>query len=106
MAPPPILIAVDSSSPAQDDGGSREWFVDTRSGDRRMRASCHLEHDVVVLSLWDGPACARTFRLALGDAERLIGLLVRGLVSAAGTSGQPGAPVAPLLSLHRNPPET
>ncbi len=67
-----------------------------------MRASWHLEHDVVVLSLWDGPACARTFRLGLADAERLIGLLVSGLASAAGGSSRGAAPV---LTLHREPPE-
>jgi hypothetical protein len=62
-----------------------EWFDDERGGERRLRASCHLERGMVVLSLWHGETCRGTFRLALADAPRLIGFLALALGRAAAT---------------------
>jgi hypothetical protein len=47
-----------------------------------LRATWHLEHGVVNLSVWRENRCVETFRLAVGDAARLAGFLVEGLGEA------------------------
>jgi hypothetical protein len=53
-------------------GSNREWFVDPRGPERRLQVTCHGETHRVVLSVWNGNACAATFQLPLDDAPRLI----------------------------------
>ncbi|MFC6021996.1 hypothetical protein ACFP2T_38265 [Plantactinospora solaniradicis] len=48
-----------------------DLFTDTRGGDRTMRVSYHDERGTVVVSLWLGPVCRGSFRLAVGDVRRL-----------------------------------
>jgi hypothetical protein len=56
-----------------------EVFLDSRGGGRALRVSWHSEADVVVLSLWTGPACSGTFRLLVEDVPDLIDALRTGL---------------------------
>lgn len=63
---------------------------DARGHGRALRVSWHTEDDVVVLSLWDGPRCTGTARLAAADVPTLIEALQIGL--AAGTPAAPEAP--------------
>lgn len=46
-------------------------FADVRGEDRTLRVSFHADRGVVVVSLWAGPVCRGSFRLAAGDIERL-----------------------------------
>lgn len=48
-----------------------EVFADVRGEDRTLRVSFHADRGVVVVSLWAGPVCRGSFRLAAGDIERL-----------------------------------
>jgi hypothetical protein len=50
-------------------------FEDVRDGGRTMRVSYHADAGTVVVSLWAGPLCRASFRLAAGEAERLIAIL-------------------------------
>lgn len=59
-----------------------EVFLDARGDDRALRVSWHPEADVVVLSLWRGPVCAGSFRLAVEDVPALVELLRASLVEA------------------------
>lgn len=54
-------------------------FLDSRGGDRALRATWHHDAGVVVLSLWRGNVCAGSFRLMLDDVPDLIALLRVGL---------------------------
>ncbi|MFI7490299.1 hypothetical protein ACIBXA_18155 [Micromonospora echinaurantiaca] len=67
--------------------GFGDLFADTRGDDRTMRVSYHPERGAVVLSLWSGTVCRGSFRLAVGDAPRLLSLL--GQISAAAVPGAP-----------------
>lgn len=67
------------------------WFVDARTGDRRLRVSSHRDRRLVVLSLWQGGACTGTFRLPVEDAPRLIAVLAADLGAAvAAPAGELG----------------
>ena len=46
-------------------------FADVRGEDRTLRVSFHADRGVVVISLWAGPVCRGSFRLAASDIERL-----------------------------------
>ncbi len=73
-------------------GRDHVWFVDARTGDRRLRVSSHPDRRLVVLSLWQGGACTGTFRLPVEDAPRLIAVLAADLGAAVATpTGEPGA---------------
>ena len=52
---------------------------DTRGHGRTLRVSWHPEDDLVVLSLWDGPRCSGTVRLATADVPTLVEALQIGL---------------------------
>src|SRR4051812_39991180 len=52
-----------------------DLFTDVRGGDRTMRVSYHGDVGVVVVSLWLGPVCRGSFRMAAGDLSRLISTL-------------------------------
>jgi hypothetical protein len=52
-----------------------DLFLDARGDGRTMRVSLHPDRGVVVVSLWAGVNCRASFRLPIGDAERLAGLL-------------------------------
>ncbi|MEU5790532.1 hypothetical protein ABZ754_22750 [Micromonospora purpureochromogenes] len=52
-----------------------DLFTDTRGDERTMRVSYHPERGAVVLSLWSGPVCRGSFRLAADDVGRLRTLL-------------------------------
>lgn len=80
-------------------------LADVRGAGRALRVSWHGEDDLVVLSLWDGPRCTGTVRLAAADVPALVEALQVGLPTAptpppgAGPrspdprgSGSPGGP--------------
>ncbi|WP_433723165.1 hypothetical protein ACQP2Y_46010 [Actinoplanes sp. CA-051413] len=50
-------------------------FQDVRGDDRTMRVSYHQDRGVMVVSLWAGPVCRGSFRLAADDIGRLAALL-------------------------------
>jgi hypothetical protein len=52
---------------------------DTRGAGRALRVSWHGEDDLVVLSLWDGPRCTGTVRIAAADVPTLVEALQLGL---------------------------
>ena len=70
--------------------GDREWFADQRTPVRRMAVSCHVEHGVFVLSLWQADVCTGTFRLPMADAPTLAAKLLEGLPSNAGPDADAG----------------
>jgi hypothetical protein len=53
---------------------------DARGGGRTLRVSWHGEDGLVVLSLWDGPRCTGTVRVAAADVPVLVEALQLGLV--------------------------
>jgi hypothetical protein len=57
-----------------------------------MQVTSHPDHDVVILSLWQGQTCTATFQLPVADAPELIDVLVLALADAA----QPRTPKSPL----------
>ena len=63
-------------------------FQDVRGDDRTMRVSYHQDRGVMVVSLWAGPVCRGSFRLADEEIGRLAALL-SDVVSQAGTPGTP-----------------
>jgi len=54
---------------------------DVRGAERALRVSWHREDDLVVLSLWNGPRCTGTVRVAAADVPALIEALQIGLRS-------------------------
>jgi len=69
---------------------------DARGRGRALRVSWHHEDDLVVLSLWDGPRCTGTARLAAADVPALVEALQMGLVPpAAAWATGPGLSAAP-----------
>ncbi|MCU1374189.1 MAG: hypothetical protein JWO68_1475 [Actinomycetia bacterium] len=58
----------------------RELFVDERGVG--LRASWHLEHGFVNVSVWRDDTCTETFHLSVADAARLVGFLAEGLGEA------------------------
>jgi hypothetical protein len=52
---------------------------DERGAGRALRVSWHREAGLVVLSLWDGPHCTGTVRVAAADVPALIEALRIGL---------------------------
>jgi hypothetical protein len=62
----------------------REFFIDDRG--TVLRATWHLDHELVNLSIWRGARCTETFQLPVADAARLIGYLADGLSAAAATA--------------------
>ncbi|MFI5836758.1 hypothetical protein ACIA5A_24060 [Micromonospora sp. NPDC051300] len=67
-----------------------DLFADLRGEDRTLRVSHHPDRGAVVLSLWRGPACRGSFRLAEGDVDRLLALLT---AVRDGTARGPGETV-------------
>jgi len=67
-------------------------FADVRDEDRTMRVSCHADRGVVVVSLWAGPVCRGSFRMAATDVDRLVSALTG--MGAAARSGEVAAPAA------------
>lgn len=57
----------------------RDWFVDDRGEGRRLQATYHPEHQLVVLSIWHDERCTASFRLPLADADRMIAFLATSL---------------------------
>ena len=83
---------------------------DVRGAGRALRVSWHREDGLVVLSLWDGPRCTGTVRVAAADVPALIEALQIGLRSepvtpppAEGTA-EPVLP-APGLDIVTDSPE-
>lgn len=56
---------------------------DVRGHGRALRVSWHTDDDLVVLSLWDGPRCTGTVRLATADVPALVEALQIGLAVPA-----------------------
>jgi hypothetical protein len=52
---------------------------------RALRVSSHPEHGRVVLSIWQGPQCLATVRLAEADVPELVRSLAATLVAETGT---------------------
>jgi hypothetical protein len=52
---------------------------DVRGSGRALRVSWHGEDGLVVLSLWDGPRCTGTVRVAAADVPALVEALQVGL---------------------------
>ncbi|MEU8610459.1 hypothetical protein AB0C29_20975 [Actinoplanes sp. NPDC048791] len=57
-------------------------FQDVRGDDRTMRVSYHQDRGVMVVSLWAGPVCRGSFRLAADEISRLA-MLLSDIVSQA-----------------------
>ena len=58
----------------------RELFVDERGVG--LRATWHLEHGFVNVSIWRDDVCTETFHLGVADTARLVGFLAEGLADA------------------------
>jgi len=61
---------------------------DVRGAGRALRVSWHHEAGLVVLSLWDGPRCTGTVRIAAADVPALVEAL------QVGVQSQPDQPPA------------
>jgi hypothetical protein len=59
----------------------RELFVDERGVG--LRATWHLDHGFVNVSVWRDDVCTETFHLSVSDAARLVGFLAEGLGAAS-----------------------
>jgi hypothetical protein len=59
-----------------------EFFLDARGDARSLRVRWHREDALVVLSLWRGPECTGSFRLAIDEVPTLIEALRAGLDAA------------------------
>ncbi|MFC3502532.1 hypothetical protein ACFOOK_16355 [Micromonospora krabiensis] len=79
-----------------------DLFADVRGEDRMMRVSYHPDRGAVVLSLWSGPVCRGSFRLATGDVPRLLALLTE-TTGAAPTAGAPPTAAVPDRTDPRSP---
>jgi hypothetical protein len=55
-----------------------EVFFDVRGSARSMRLSWYAETGVAVFSIWQAGTCTGTFRLPMGELERMIETLRRG----------------------------
>ncbi len=55
-----------------------EVFFDVRGSARSMRLSWYADTGVAVFSIWQAGTCTGTFRLPMGELERMIGTLRRG----------------------------
>jgi hypothetical protein len=66
-----------------------EVFFDVRGSARSMRLSWYAETGVAVFSIWQAGTCTSTFRLPMGELERMIETLRRG------PGGRPPADPAP-----------
>lgn len=69
----------------------RAVLNDARDDGRGMRATWHLDAGLVVLSVWRGPSCVATTRLAPAEAARLAALLTGGLGTLAEEAAHSGA---------------
>jgi hypothetical protein len=65
---------------------------DVRGAGRALRVSWHNDDGLVVLSLWDGPRCTGTVRIAAEDVPTLVEALQLGLPS------EPHQPPADVLT--------
>ena len=52
---------------------------DARGGGRALRVSWHHDQGLVVLSVWRGPTCVASTRVAAQDVPDLVEVLVSGL---------------------------
>jgi hypothetical protein len=77
---------------------------DARGAGRALRVSWHPEDDLVVLSLWDGPRCTGTVRLAAADVPALVEALQIGLAPEP-PSAPLAAPIAPAPAPPDRPPD-
>jgi len=68
---------------------------DVRGAERALRVSWHREDELVVLSLWNGPRCTGTVRVAAADVPALIEALQIGLRSQPHQPDQRPAGEAP-----------
>ena len=66
---------------------------DVRGGGRALRVSWHREDGLVVLSLWHGPRCTATVRVAATDVPTLVEALQVGLRPPL--LGPPPEPIGP-----------
>jgi hypothetical protein len=79
-----------------------EVFFDVRGSSRSLRLSWYADTSVAVFSIWQAGTCTGTFRLPMGDLDRMIetlrrgpdGLPGRGLTGAEPGYAEPGYPGA------------
>jgi hypothetical protein len=71
--------------------GGRHFAVDDRGVG--LRATWHLDHGFVNLSLWDRDRCVQTFHLTPVEAGRLVAFLVNGMAEAV-PGPERGSPLA------------
>jgi hypothetical protein len=72
-----------------------DLFTDVRGGDRTMRVSYHEDRGVLVVSLWLGPVCRGSFRMAAGDVHKLVAALSEIETSIASESVAPDPDAQP-----------
>jgi hypothetical protein len=70
-------------------------FTDVRGDDRTMRITLHPERAgrpaVVVVSLWLGPVCRGSFRMAPDDLDRLMATLAEAKTALRAAPTAPGS---------------
>ncbi len=64
---------------------------DARGGGRALRVSWHHDEGLVVLSVWRGPTCVATTRVAAEDVPALVEVLVSGLGQGYAATASTGA---------------
>lgn len=72
-----------------------EVFADVRGEDRTMRISLHRrtgQPETVVVSLWLGPLCRGSFRMAVGDLDRMMAALAEMRVETRSVGPSQSAP--------------
>ena len=50
--------------------------------ERVLQVTAHPEQGLVTLSIWDGPTCKATHRVAMAEVPALVGSLTEGLAAA------------------------
>jgi hypothetical protein len=81
-----------------EEGRTRTVLLgDARDPGRCLRVTWHPEAQTVVFSHWNGPVCAASTPVELGDAARLVELLVGALRQARGDA----EPETSVMSLPR-----
>jgi hypothetical protein len=62
---------------------------DARDANRGMRVSWHPDRQTIVFSHWNGAVCVASTPIDMGDADRLVDLLMSALRHAAAHTGAP-----------------
>lgn len=77
-----------------EEGKTRTVAIgDARGNERWLRVTWHPDTQTVVFSHWNGDVCSASTRVHLGDATKVIDLVIRALRDAV--DRQPNVPNAP-----------